>query len=219
MPNQQNPLEKAHFGTQRTEVADFLPNFYSRVLEIGCGYGHFRKNLKKSVTEYWGIEPYPSAAQIATGTLTKVLVGTYEQNIQYLPDKYFDLVICNDVIEHMPDHDIFFSTVKNKMSEASALIGSIPNVRYINNLVSLLVKKDWRYEEYGILDRTHLRFFTKKSIHWTMKEHGFEIERFSGINGASSKSLGPLIAKQVLCLLLGTDCRYQQFAFRVRPCV
>jgi 2-polyprenyl-3-methyl-5-hydroxy-6-metoxy-1,4-benzoquinol methylase len=173
--------------------------------------------LKQESVEYWGIEPYSSAAKVAATKLSKVMVGTYDQNYQQLPDQYFDLVICNDVIEHMPDHDFFFTTIKQKMNESSSLVGSIPNVRYVNNLFALLVKKDWRYEECGVLDRTHLRFFTRKSLLRSITGHGFEVEQFSGINAASSKSLIPRAAKQALCLMLGADCKYQQFAFRIRP--
>jgi hypothetical protein len=54
-------------------------------------------------------------------------------------------------------------------------MGSVPNVRYYRNLWSLVVQKDWKYEDWGILDRTHQRFFTQKSLNRTLCEHGFQI--------------------------------------------
>jgi 2-polyprenyl-3-methyl-5-hydroxy-6-metoxy-1,4-benzoquinol methylase len=96
-----------YYEQGRSEVAKFLPNNYSKVLEIGCGTGNFYGNVRQDC-EYWGIEPLRAAAQSASKKLHKVLIGKFEEVNQQLPDYYFDLVICNDVIEHMSDHDAFF---------------------------------------------------------------------------------------------------------------
>lgn len=195
----------------------FLPKAYSRVLEIGCGEGIFSKNLDPDkVVELWGIEPSEIAGNIAIKQNYKVICGTYEGCLDALPDQYFDLIICNDVIEHMVDHDFFFESIKQKMQKNGCIVGSIPNVRYYRNLKKLLFNKDWQYQDSGILDRTHLRFFTEKSLVRTIKDHGYVIESFSGINKARGFKVFIVIAL-ILSFFSWKDIQYTQFGFRINP--
>lgn len=199
----------------RPEVAQFLPARYSRVLEIGCGEGGFRSYMEPC--EYWGVEPNHHAAAIARTVLSRVIEATYEDAFSQLPDHYFDMVICNDVIEHMVNPENFFSSIKQKLQVGAALVGSIPNVRYVGNLFELLFLKDWQYRDQGVLDRTHLKFFTEKSVRRLFQDHRFLIEQISGVNGVSLKgcSLRTLL-KIIFILIIGADSRFLQFGFRVR---
>ncbi|MEA9601100.1 class I SAM-dependent methyltransferase [Polynucleobacter sp. MG-28-Ekke-A2] len=200
----------------RSEVSAFLPANYQKVLEVGCSYGTFRKNLEQA-NEYWGIEPNVVVANEASQHLDKVLSGLFEEVLDQLPDAYFDLVICNDVIEHMADPDQFLELIKLKMCPGASLVGSIPNVRHISNLKGLLIQKDWQYEDAGILDRTHLKFFTQKSLKNLFLRHGFRIDKISGINDISSRAFFPRVFARLLYLILGDDIRYVQIGFRVNP--
>jgi 2-polyprenyl-3-methyl-5-hydroxy-6-metoxy-1,4-benzoquinol methylase len=204
-----------HAGV-RKEIVDFIPQKYQRVLEIGCGKGGFRENLNDGC-EYWGIEPFKEVAEMANEKLTKVLVGTFDEVFDDLPDNYFDLIICNDVIEHMVDHHKFYQKIKVKCIADAYMIGSIPNVRYIMNLYELLVEKNWLYREEGILDKTHLRFFTLKSIKNDFANNNFNIEMFSGINPIQfSRRTWNGFKMHIFQLVLGNDTKYLQFAFRVK---
>jgi|LGOV01.1.fsa_nt_gb 2-polyprenyl-3-methyl-5-hydroxy-6-metoxy-1,4-benzoquinol methylase len=208
---------------KRPDIIKLLPNCYTKVLEIGCGDGGFSKNLKQTC-EYWGIEPVQNVAKSATKSLHKALIGTYQEVHEHLPNNYFDLVICNDVIEHMEDHDQFFEMIKQKMRPDSHIVGSIPNVRYFANLYALLLKRDWMYKDKGILDRTHLRFFTEKSLKRTILEHGFVIEEFQGINSAIMRlrSIKRIIRYVIIRFIefgslgLYSDIKFLRFAFRIR---
>lgn len=212
-------------------MAPFLPNTYERVLEVGCGAGAFVDHLRPSC-EVWGVEPNADAASAAALKMHRVLTGRYDHVADQLPDGYFDLVVCNDVIEHMDDHDAFLEAIKSKMRPGGLIVGSIPNVRHVTALFKLLVLKDWRYSDSGILDRTHLRFFTERSLARTLQEHGYTIEMLSGVGSvirygisrrtnklSRAQDLGVRVASlAVVALTLGFywDTQYPQYAFRVR---
>lgn len=208
-------INKKYYRCDRCEMTALLPKEYSRVLEIGCGEGNFRKNLNQ-INEYWGVELVESVGTIAAQNLDHVLIGAYEKISTQIPNNYFDLVICNDVIEHMTDHDDFFHSIKDKITKHGFLVASIPNVRYQLNLYNLLVNKDWQYTDAGILDKTHLRFFTKKSILKTVISHGFMVEECIGINSYWYKQFLKRCVYYAARKLLGEDIMYLQFGIRIR---
>lgn len=196
-------------------MSALLPPVYSRVLEVGCGLGNFRSNLLLK-HEYWGVEQNPEAAASAEQKLDKVILGAYDETHEQLPNNYFDLIICNDVIEHMEHHIEFLLKIRDKLSDDGSLVISIPNVRLISNLNQILFAKDWKYIDAGILDRTHLRFFTKKSLIRVLNETGWHIDEIKGINRHGSRDGGPrLILSYIAQLIYGFDCAYWQFAARV----
>lgn len=199
-----------YFKGKRDELEKFIPSNVKTILEVGCGEGGFRASFGNEV-EYWGVEPNKEVSKIAKSQLYKVFNATYKEVETDIPDNYFDLIVCNDVIEHMVDHDYFFKNIKDKMKEDGKLLISIPNVRYIYNLYNLIFKKDWNYEKQGVLDKTHLRFFTKKSLIDTLTRHGYKIEKFEGINTVNPS--GPKSLIKYLLLASGNkDTLSLQFA-------
>ena len=195
--------EVEYHRKHRAEVAPFLPSVRDRVLEIGCGEGPFRANLD-GPCEYVGVEPSPTAAGVACGVLDQVFTGTFDQVAAELPRAHFDLVICNDVIEHMPNHDTFLQAIKAHMRPGACLVGSVQNVRCLTNLWELVVGRDWRYRDTGILDSTYLRFFTLKSWRRALESHGYAVEALECINSIHLGS-HPLkvAAKNVLIAAVG----------------
>jgi 2-polyprenyl-3-methyl-5-hydroxy-6-metoxy-1,4-benzoquinol methylase len=210
-----NQVPDIYYDGSRKDLIALIPDGVKRVLEIGCGKAGFSQNFRDGI-EYWGVEPDKASAEIAATKLTKVLIGTYDEVEAELPNNYFDLIVCNDVIEHMPDHDAFFQKIKVKFANEGCLIGSVPNVRYYFNLISLLRGRDWEYQNSGILDRTHLRFFTEKSLARCLQDNGFVVDVLNGVNGIKNRFMPPKkIFRQIAIALLGQDVRYVQFGFRV----
>ena len=172
-----------YYHQTRPEMLDFIPMDAQRVLDVGCGSGEFGALLKehRRDIEVWGVEPVESVAAEARGKLDHVVVDSFTERTP-LPRAYFDAVVFNDSLEHFPYPEPPLALARELLAESGALVCSVPNVRYIDNLLHLLMDKDWQYRESGILDRTHLRFFTKRSLVRTLGEAGFEVRRIEGIN-------------------------------------
>jgi 2-polyprenyl-3-methyl-5-hydroxy-6-metoxy-1,4-benzoquinol methylase len=221
-PSRTISLSRTIYRQARDEMRRFLPDHPARVLEVGCDEGDFGAGLS---AEVWGVEPQPEAAAIAASRLHRVLVGTYDAVRGALPDAYFDLIVCNDVIEHMADHEAFLRRVRAHLAPGGALVGSVPNLRHYRALFELLVLRDWHYRESGVLDRTHLRFFTARSLRRGLEQNGYSVDLLHGINGGIRFSLSrqhlphALFAWTLIGLSLGAwrDIRHLQLAFRARP--
>ena len=167
-----------YFDNVRRDIAPLLPAFSEQVLEVGCGAGATLQWLQKSgrCRRTVGVELFPVAAERARGRIDELLVGNAEV---LLPAQFtsasFDLVLCLDVLEHMVDPWAFVNRVQALMKPGAVLIASIPNVRHARVVLPLLLRGRWRYEESGILDRTHLRFFTHQSAQALVSPPGLRV--------------------------------------------
>jgi 2-polyprenyl-3-methyl-5-hydroxy-6-metoxy-1,4-benzoquinol methylase len=205
-----------YYSNVRHEMVPFLPPHYSRVLEVGCGEGRFVQLLTRRC-EVWGVELDQESAAVAATRMNRVLVGAYDAVAHRLPDASFDLIVCNDVIEHMADADAFVWSIRTKLVRGGYVMASIPNMRHWEVLWQLLIRRDWKYGREGILDRTHLRFFTERSIRRLFEEAGFEIERQAGINGAFDP-IRRAVLNGVAFMTLGhaRDIQFRQFGVLAR---
>ncbi|MDP3353665.1 MAG: class I SAM-dependent methyltransferase [Flavobacteriaceae bacterium] len=202
-----------YYSNSRPDMLKLIPSTSKKTLEIGCGRGNFSSQLVQKGVETWGIEPNKISAENAQEKLFKVLVGTLDEMLNQLPDNYFDAIILNDVLEHLiyPWEDM--KNLKGKLSDNGVLISSIPNVRYAKNLFHLLLMKNWEYKESGILDSTHFRFFTKKSIISMHKKSGYTIQKIKGINVTKSVLFFPFaLIVNIFFLFTQLDIFYMQYA-------
>ena len=196
-------------------MAAFINRTPQRILEIGCGAGRFRDNFKDGI-EYWGIEPCSSAAALAASSLTHVLNGAYDDVSAQIPDRHFDLIVCNDVIEHMPDPKSFLRNVREKLCDNGAMIVSVPNVRNAVTLFELLIKGDFQYVDAGVLDYTHLHLFTKKSFARMAEESRWHVELCRPLPPMPFKPIKNLILNCIKLFI--PEIKSMQIAFRLRKC-
>lgn len=167
---------------ERPALISAVPPNTRRLLDVGCNAGAFGLALKRSRDiEVWGVEPDPISASAARERLDHVVNDLF-QVCNPIPDGYFDLVTFNDSLEHMADPAAALLLAKAKLVPQGRVHCCVPNVRHILNLEHLLFEKDWRYEESGIRDRTHLRFFTRRSIQRLFEESGFKVIETTGVN-------------------------------------
>ena len=120
-----------YYGGERPEMLRFIPGSARTILDIGCGQGKFGAQLIQLGKEVWGVEPFEEAALIAAGHLSKVLIGKIEDVIDSIPDSHFDIIILNDVIEHLIDPWGTIKDLKIKLKSDGKIIASIPNIRYL----------------------------------------------------------------------------------------
>lgn len=199
-----------YYENDRPEMLAYLPADAKVVLDVGCSNGQFGAAVKqKNQAEVWGIEPFESFGSLAVDKLDKVFIASVEGTLAELPDNYFDVVYFNDVLEHLLDPYSVLEQMKKKLKPNGIVISSIPNIRYFRTFFKLLFKGEWDYEDEGILDRTHVRFFTKKSILKMYQNAGYEVISHDGING--SKSLKPWLIN-IFLGFNGMDMKYIQFA-------
>lgn len=194
----------------RPEMISYIPKNAKKILEVGCGSGLFGHQLKCELNaEVWGVELNADAAASAEKRIDKILVGDIHQLAGSLPSAYFDCIVFNDVLEHLINPFDVLSKMRKKLSPGGVVVCSIPNIRYFFTLKDLLIKKQWEYADNGILDRTHLRFFTKKSIMNMFNSLNYEIIKIEGIHAAKSWKLTLL---NILFAGHLSDTKYLQFA-------
>lgn len=173
---------QGYYGGVRRDVFGYIPKNVKRVLDVGCGEGGTLCLIEEELgSEVWGVEYVKEKADIAKKKIEHIFAGKIEDNIDNLPDKYFDIIIALDVLEHLEYPEDTILKLKNKLTDSGYFMSSIPNVRHWSCIYPLLFKRDWKYEDAGILDYTHLRFFTKKSIKRMYEKLGFDIVTHVGI--------------------------------------
>ena len=207
------PVTSPYHHTGRSEMARLVPDRVSRLLDVGCNTGAFGEGLKRSRSiEVWGIEPNAVAAARAQQLLDKVLIGPFNEQCA-VPDSYFDAVAFNDVLEHMEDPAGAVRLATRKLREGGKIFVSLPNFRHIDNLLHIVVDADFEYLESGIRDRTHLRFFTRKSALRFFESCGVYVEHVQGINEQwySTKLWRKLMYRFLRPHV--DDTRFIQFAF------
>ena len=147
--------------------------------------------------------------------MDRVLHGTFDEVYDQLPKTYFDCVFFNDVLEHMLHPEDCLAKIKENIAPDGYVMASIPNIRHISIVRSLVLKGEWKYEDSGIMDRTHLRFFTRKSIMRMFEESGYKIDMIEGTNSVERFSLTSLVNMLTFGLL--REFKYKQYLILARP--
>lgn len=150
---------------------------HSRVLDLGCATGYIACELQKKDCQVFGVEQDPEAAKLARRFCKKVVVADLEDSDAIpLPAKYFDYVVLLDVLEHLRNGEQLLTLIHNWLVRRGTLIISTPNVAHISIRLNLLQGK-FIYEDYGILDKTHIHLFTKATLISLLEITGYKVDR------------------------------------------
>jgi methionine biosynthesis protein MetW len=163
-------------------VASFIPTG-SRVLDVGCGTGLLGQILSERChAEIIGIEPDPARAELATARGLQAHVGYFSrESIQELGA--FDVVLFADVLEHLPNPQGALLLAREALKNGGAVIISVPNVVHWSVRVEVIRGK-FRYQPCGIMDATHLRWFTAESAKSLLLSAGFKVVKYRATAGS-----------------------------------
>jgi SAM-dependent methyltransferase len=171
-----------YFDGARPDLLPFVPKSACRILDVGCGSAGFSGTLKKMLqAEVWGVEMNQAASEIARKRLDKVYHGAFGPELD-LPENYFDTIFFNDVLEHIFYPIPILQHASTLLSKDGCVIASIPNIRNFPIVWRLVMRGEWEYKDHGILDRTHLRFYTRQTIINLFQQSSYEILTIQGIN-------------------------------------
>lgn len=178
----------------RSDIRKLLPPEARRILELGAGAGRTGRWLKRFYTdaEVVAIEINPELEPELKENVDRAVIGSVDHHLDTLGK--FDLVLALDVLEHLPDPQKTLSRVRDALLPGGSVIISVPNVAHYSVSLPLLLRRRFRYEEAGILDRTHLRFFVEDTAVELIRNAGltFEAGLLSGPEGRKAGALDRL---------------------------
>ncbi|MCM0592556.1 MAG: class I SAM-dependent methyltransferase [Gloeotrichia echinulata CP02] len=145
-----------------------------RVVDFGCATGYFAQLMNQKGCTVTGVEINPEAAKIAEKYCKEVIVADldYVSVIDILPTQEFDVAVFGDVLEHLRNPWKVLEEIKPILKEDGYVVASIPNIAHGAIRLALLQGR-FEYMEFGILDNTHLRFFTRKTIEDLFESSGY----------------------------------------------
>lgn len=173
-------MTQTYHSNPRHDVISLIPNKTIRyILEVGGGdFNTLDILVKQFNSEGWGVDQ-----RQPDNSNHKILVGSFESDDinEKLPKNYFDLVMANDVIEHLHDSELFFKRTYEKLNSSGLLLISVPNIRQVRTYYNLIVKGSFLREDAGLFDKTHLRWFCKSDVLSLAANAGYKLINYKSV--------------------------------------
>lgn len=156
-------MQRSYFEHVRREIAPLLPPAVTRIVDVGCGTG---------ATTAWLKQRYPAAHTIGLegnpalrGALASHVDEAHIVDLNgALPDLGApDLILCLDVLEHLAAPEAVLQGLASSLQPGGTVIVSLPNIAHVSVSAPLFFQGRFEYRDSGILDRTHTRFFVRRS--------------------------------------------------------
>ena len=202
--------DQAYFAIARRDVLPMVPHC-ARLLDVGCGTGATSRMLKSEgrCKEAFGIELFDAAAAEAGKHLDQVICADIATTEIPFANQFFDVILCLDVLEHLADPWSALAKLKRVLRDDGCLIASIPNIAYAPVLLKILFNR-FEYADSGVLDKTHLRFFTLHTMKNLFADCGFVIEEVQPNRAGGWKIY-------LMCVLtLGLGCFYSVVQYKIK---
>lgn len=182
------PKSETYYTHVNTHVLEAIPETASRILDVGCGAGGLAREIKRrnasAVVD--GVELDPASAQLAKAVVDNLYCHDLNNGV---PDSMatYDCIVCADVLEHLVDPWSALRSLVGRLERGGCLVVSLPNLRHYKVIRALCLRGEFEYTEDGIMDSTHLRFFTRKGMVALLESAGLRVEairpRVRGGNG------------------------------------
>ena len=200
----------------RDDVLPYVPRDLGRVLEVGCGrggFGHSLRALLGADALLIAVEPVESQAAIARlgGAFDRVHTGYFPDDLPETEGP-FDLICFNDVLEHLVDPWAVLRACAAHLTEDGRILAAIPSIQH-GPTVARLLRGRWDYEDTGILDRTHLRFFTRATMLDLFNSTGYVVETCAGANSIFDE---PKYRRWAVLTPIAGDFRWMHFVLVAR---
>jgi 2-polyprenyl-3-methyl-5-hydroxy-6-metoxy-1,4-benzoquinol methylase len=144
-----------------------------RVLEVGCAGGHVTRHLVEAGNQVVGVEIDAEAAERATAFAERVHALDLDvTDVSSVEDGPFDVIVLGDVLEHLRRPDLALRDLVGLLADDGRLVISVPNVAHVDVRLHLLEGR-WQYQPDGLLDATHLRWFTRAGLRALLADVGF----------------------------------------------
>ncbi len=167
---------KNYYQHARTEVLRHLPAGPLRMLEVGCGEGGTLARIRELRPDVWlaGAELMKLDSPLYAKLDQFEQINVEEQLPSITPGS-IDILLCLDVLEHLREPQQVLVRLATLLRPNALLIASLPNLQYVKVSLPLLFGH-FNYTDEGVLDRTHLRFFTRRSAMRMLDEAGFNVQ-------------------------------------------
>lgn len=212
-----DPLRYDFHVTDPDEVGGIVVSMIprgARVLEVGCGTGSLSKIVADVChAEVVGIEPDWLRAERAKARGLEIYAGYLTPELIHKVSP-FDIVLLTDVLEHLPNPLAMLRLCRDALKPAGAVIISVPNVAHWSVRTNILFGK-FKYASQGIMDATHLRWFTETSIRSLVLYSGFRVIDYRAT--AASKGIDNACRRPMSWLPVGARRRFLRFASRRWP--
>ena len=183
-------MKENYYHNVRNDLLELLPKgvTFGNVLDVGCAAGKTGEALKRSglARRVIGLEQNPEVAELASRVLDEVVVASAESSRLPFENEAFDLIIFADVLEHLVDPWKILSKFTAFLKPGGRVLVSLPNIQNWKIILRLMSGR-WWYTDHGILDRTHLRFFTYRTAVEMLKGAGLSIEDTRKTKGPEMK--------------------------------
>jgi len=165
----------------RVDLLPLIPRRSTTLLDVGCGEGVTAAEIGRrlGLRRVVGVECAPEVLDDARERLDELIEGRIETVLPDLPRDEFDVILCSDVLEHVSDPWSILRGLRPCLSAGGCIVASLPNIGH-GRVVGKILLDRFRYEDCGILDKTHLRFFTRSTVLDMFVSCGYEVEQCEG---------------------------------------
>lgn len=195
-----NAVPNSYGETVNADLLEFIGQLHGTVVDIGCGRGAWAPLLRKAGANHLvGVEP-SADAEIARSAYDIVLTDVVERTDLPLADT----IIAADVLEHLHDPWAALATLRSAAHNETRLFISVPNVQFVK-AITTMARGDFPYEDGGFWDRTHVRWFTRRSLSRVLDDTDWCVSRTAFAFGNGKRSslarifapLGPYLGHQL----------------------